>query len=171
MPAATGRWRLEPAKSGGGPLYDIASHRIDVLNFWFGQPRAGVGAPFQRRASLRRGRLRHGAGRLRERRRAASWTCAGIPAWCETSAASWARTAKLNLTPLNGPELRTSGRGGRSARAREPALSVRGEFRERHRGRGAPVRQRRVVDRDRLGDRTMPGPGPAVVYFSTWQMD
>ncbi len=31
-------WILDPAKSGGGPLYDVASHRIDVLNFLFGQP-------------------------------------------------------------------------------------------------------------------------------------
>jgi 1,5-anhydro-D-fructose reductase (1,5-anhydro-D-mannitol-forming) len=31
-------WLIDPAKSGGGPLYDIASHRIDVLNFLFGQP-------------------------------------------------------------------------------------------------------------------------------------
>jgi 1,5-anhydro-D-fructose reductase (1,5-anhydro-D-mannitol-forming) len=31
-------WLFDPAKSGGGPLFDIASHRIDVLNFLFGQP-------------------------------------------------------------------------------------------------------------------------------------
>ena len=31
-------WRVDPAKAGGGPLFDIASHRIDVLNFWFGKP-------------------------------------------------------------------------------------------------------------------------------------
>jgi predicted dehydrogenase len=31
-------WLIDPAKAGGGPLFDIASHRIDVLNFWFGQP-------------------------------------------------------------------------------------------------------------------------------------
>lgn len=31
-------WLVDPAKSGGGPLYDIASHRIDLLNFWFGRP-------------------------------------------------------------------------------------------------------------------------------------
>jgi 1,5-anhydro-D-fructose reductase (1,5-anhydro-D-mannitol-forming) len=31
-------WLLDPAQSGGGPLYDIASHRIDVLNFLFGKP-------------------------------------------------------------------------------------------------------------------------------------
>jgi predicted dehydrogenase len=31
-------WLIDPAKAGGGPLFDIASHRIDVLNFFFGQP-------------------------------------------------------------------------------------------------------------------------------------
>jgi 1,5-anhydro-D-fructose reductase (1,5-anhydro-D-mannitol-forming) len=31
-------WLIDPAKAGGGPLYDIASHRIDVANFFFGQP-------------------------------------------------------------------------------------------------------------------------------------
>ena len=31
-------WLTDPAKAGGGPLYDIASHRIDVLNFLFGRP-------------------------------------------------------------------------------------------------------------------------------------
>lgn len=31
-------WLVDPARAGGGPLYDIASHRIDVLNFLFGQP-------------------------------------------------------------------------------------------------------------------------------------
>jgi predicted dehydrogenase len=31
-------WLLEPAMAGGGPLYDVGSHRIDVLNFCFGEP-------------------------------------------------------------------------------------------------------------------------------------
>jgi len=31
-------WLVDPAKAGGGPLFDVASHRIDVLNFMFGQP-------------------------------------------------------------------------------------------------------------------------------------
>ncbi len=31
-------WLVDPAQSGGGPLFDVASHRIDVLNFLFGQP-------------------------------------------------------------------------------------------------------------------------------------
>jgi predicted dehydrogenase len=36
-------WLVDPAKSGGGPLYDIASHRIDVLNYLFGQPVRATG--------------------------------------------------------------------------------------------------------------------------------
>lgn len=31
-------WMLHPESAGGGPLYDIASHRIDALNFLFGKP-------------------------------------------------------------------------------------------------------------------------------------
>ena len=36
-------WLFDPAKAGGGPLLDIASHRIDVLNFIFGQPLRATG--------------------------------------------------------------------------------------------------------------------------------
>jgi 1,5-anhydro-D-fructose reductase (1,5-anhydro-D-mannitol-forming) len=36
-------WLIDPAKAGGGPLYDVASHRIDVLNFLFGQPQRVTG--------------------------------------------------------------------------------------------------------------------------------
>ncbi len=31
-------WLVDPARAGGGPLFDIGSHRIDLLNFLFGQP-------------------------------------------------------------------------------------------------------------------------------------
>lgn len=31
-------WHFDPAVAGGGPLYDVGSHRIDVLNFLFGKP-------------------------------------------------------------------------------------------------------------------------------------
>ena len=31
-------WLFDPAIAGGGPLYDVGSHRIDALNFLFGQP-------------------------------------------------------------------------------------------------------------------------------------
>lgn len=36
-------WLVDPAKAGGGPLFDIASHRIDVLNFLFGPPERATG--------------------------------------------------------------------------------------------------------------------------------
>ncbi len=31
-------WLLDPAQAGGGPIYDIGSHRIDLLNYMFGTP-------------------------------------------------------------------------------------------------------------------------------------
>jgi 1,5-anhydro-D-fructose reductase (1,5-anhydro-D-mannitol-forming) len=31
-------WLADPKRAGGGPLYDIGSHRIDLLNYLFGQP-------------------------------------------------------------------------------------------------------------------------------------
>jgi len=31
-------WQFDPVLAGGGPLFDIGSHRIDVLNFLFGEP-------------------------------------------------------------------------------------------------------------------------------------
>jgi predicted dehydrogenase len=33
-------WLVQPEMAGGGPLYDIASHRIDILNYFFGKPAA-----------------------------------------------------------------------------------------------------------------------------------
>ena len=32
-------WLVDPGKAGGGPLYDIACHRIDLLNYFFGHPK------------------------------------------------------------------------------------------------------------------------------------
>ncbi|MES2393217.1 MAG: Gfo/Idh/MocA family oxidoreductase [Acidobacteriota bacterium] len=36
-------WLQDPKMAGGGPLYDVASHRIDALNFLFGKPERAVG--------------------------------------------------------------------------------------------------------------------------------
>jgi 1,5-anhydro-D-fructose reductase (1,5-anhydro-D-mannitol-forming) len=36
-------WLLDPALAGGGPLFDIASHRIDLANFLFGKPVRATG--------------------------------------------------------------------------------------------------------------------------------
>jgi len=43
-PAGAARqWLLDPAKAGGGPLYDIACHRIDLMNYLFGRPLRATG--------------------------------------------------------------------------------------------------------------------------------
>ena len=42
-------WFIEPEKSGGGPLPDVGSHRIDLLNYLFGPPAsvmAEIGSQF-----------------------------------------------------------------------------------------------------------------------------
>jgi predicted dehydrogenase len=36
-------WLVDPKRAGGGPLYDIASHRIDLMNYLFGQPQRAAG--------------------------------------------------------------------------------------------------------------------------------
>jgi 1,5-anhydro-D-fructose reductase (1,5-anhydro-D-mannitol-forming) len=36
-------WLRDPAMAGGGPLYDVASHRIDACNFLFGKPERAMG--------------------------------------------------------------------------------------------------------------------------------
>jgi 1,5-anhydro-D-fructose reductase (1,5-anhydro-D-mannitol-forming) len=36
-------WLIDPALAGGGPLYDIGSHRIDLLNYLFGNPAKATG--------------------------------------------------------------------------------------------------------------------------------
>ncbi|MGA2887679.1 MAG: Gfo/Idh/MocA family oxidoreductase [Terracidiphilus sp.] len=42
-PGWTRNWLFNPAMSGGGPLYDIACHRIDAMNFLFGEPSRATG--------------------------------------------------------------------------------------------------------------------------------
>lgn len=36
-------WLVDPNQAGGGPLFDVGSHRIDVLNLLFGEPRRVTG--------------------------------------------------------------------------------------------------------------------------------
>jgi predicted dehydrogenase len=36
-------WLIDPAKAGHGPLRDIGSHRIDLMNYLFGEPRCVSG--------------------------------------------------------------------------------------------------------------------------------
>ena len=43
MPDASRAWLLDPPLAGAGPLYDVACHRIDVMNYLFGTPKTAVG--------------------------------------------------------------------------------------------------------------------------------
>ena len=36
-------WLVDPVLAGGGPSFDIASHRIDLLNYFFGKPERAAG--------------------------------------------------------------------------------------------------------------------------------
>ena len=42
-PTWSRNWLFDPGKAGGGPIYDIASHRIDAMNFLFGEPLRATG--------------------------------------------------------------------------------------------------------------------------------
>ena len=43
LPVQERSWLWDPALAGGGPLYDIGSHRIDAFNFLFGHPAHATG--------------------------------------------------------------------------------------------------------------------------------
>jgi predicted dehydrogenase len=43
-PLGTSRaWLADPRQSGGGPLRDVGSHRIDLMNYLFGKPISAIG--------------------------------------------------------------------------------------------------------------------------------
>lgn len=42
-PAGLRDWLVDPKRAGGGPLYDIGSHRIDLLSYLFGKPASATG--------------------------------------------------------------------------------------------------------------------------------
>src|SRR6185295_4371477 len=45
-------WLFDPQMAGGGPLMDVGSHRIDLLNYVFGEPRlAGAAISRQTQAT------------------------------------------------------------------------------------------------------------------------
>ena len=43
LPNTCRGWLLDPALAGAGPLYDVACHRIDAINFLFGTPLRATG--------------------------------------------------------------------------------------------------------------------------------
>jgi 1,5-anhydro-D-fructose reductase (1,5-anhydro-D-mannitol-forming) len=102
-------WLADPALSGGGPLYDIASHRIDTMNFLFGKPERACGL---RSNAVHRIAVEDSATVLMQFE-------GGVHAvvdvrWNSRVARDQFRiigeNGEINLDPLNGPELRVAGR-------------------------------------------------------------
>lgn len=112
LPPETRGWLVDPAMAGGGPLFDIASHRLDAMNFLFGKPEHASGLlsntvhrlAVEDSATLvmRFAGAVHGVVDVR---------------WNSHVARDQFRVigteGELNLNPLNGPELRiNTGAGG-----------------------------------------------------------
>ena len=97
-------WLLDPAQAGGGPLYDIGSHRIDLLNYFFGEPRSACG---RLSSAVHPGRVEDNATVMVEYR----GQVRGIVdvRWHSRVARDEFRMVgtegEMNLTPLNGPEI------------------------------------------------------------------
>ena len=102
-------WLADPALSGGGPLYDIASYRIDAMNFLFGKPERAYGLlsnavhqiPVEDSATVLMGFSGgvHAVVDVRWNSRVARDRFRII-----------GEDGEINLDPLNGPELRVAGR-------------------------------------------------------------
>ncbi len=102
-------WLADPALSGGGPLYDIASHRIDAMNFLFGKPERASGLLSN---AVHRIAVEDSATVLMQ-------FSGGIHAvidvrWNSRAARDQFRiigeNGEIDLDPLNAPELRVAGR-------------------------------------------------------------
>lgn len=102
-------WLLDPSTAGGGPLYDIASHRIDALNFLFGVPSQAVGITSSR---LHAYAVEDSATVLIQYARGihgivdARWN-SRIP---RDQFRVIGSDGEINLDPLSGPELRYGGK-------------------------------------------------------------
>jgi len=101
-------WLRDPALAGGGPLYDIASHRIDAMNFLFGRARRATGITSN---ALHKMGVEDSATVLMQ-------FDGGIHGivdvrWNSRIPRDQFRVigaeGELNLDPLNGPDLRTAG--------------------------------------------------------------
>ncbi len=104
-------WLADPALSGGGPLYDIASHRIDAMNFLFGKPERACGL---------RSNAVHRIG-VEDSATVLMGFSDGVHAvvdvrWNSRVARDQFRIigedGEINLDPLNGPELRVTNTTG-----------------------------------------------------------
>ncbi|MGB7264183.1 MAG: Gfo/Idh/MocA family oxidoreductase [Terracidiphilus sp.] len=102
-------WLGNPAMAGGGPLYDIASHRIDAMNFLFGKVERAcgmlsnavhrIGVEDSATVLMKFPGGVHGVVDVRWNSRVArdQFRIIGVE-------------GEIGLDPLNGPELRVAGR-------------------------------------------------------------
>jgi len=97
-------WVVDPALAGGGPLYDIASHRIDLLNLFFGQPQRVCG---QMSNVVHRTRVEDSATLLVEYQNMVRGVV-DVRWHCRVERDEFRITGtngEMNLSPLNGPRL------------------------------------------------------------------
>lgn len=111
LPGEARGWLLDPALAGGGPLFDIASHRIDAMNFLFGKPEQACGLLSN---AVHRVEVEDSATALLKFRGGVH----GIvdARWNSRQPRDQFRVigtdGELGLDPLNGPELRINNQAG-----------------------------------------------------------
>jgi len=116
-------WLRDPALAGGGPLFDIASHRIDAMNFLFGRPEAVTGmlsnavhklaVEDSATVLMRFAGGVHGVVDVRWNSR--------IP---RDQFRVRGTEGEIDLDPLNGPELRLTTRAGTHAETLPPNKNI-----------------------------------------------
>ena len=118
-------WLGDPALAGGGPLYDIASHRIDAMNFLFGKPERAGGL---RSNAVHRLAVEDSATILMGM--PGGVHCVVDVRWNSHVTRDQFRIVgeegEINLDPLNSPELRLNTREG----SRVESLPPSGNFHE-----------------------------------------
>jgi predicted dehydrogenase len=116
-------WLADPALAGGGPLYDIASHRVDAMNFLFGKPERACGL------------LSNAVHRIgvEDSATVLMGYSSGVHAvidvrWNSRVARDQFRiigvSGEINLDPLNRPELRVDTRTGRRTEMLPPHANI-----------------------------------------------
>ncbi len=115
-------WLRDPAMAGGGPLYDIASHRIDAMNFLFGKPERACGL---RSNAVHRMPVEDSATVLMGMRDGAH--CTVDVRWNSRVQRDQFRIVgeegEINLDPLNSPELRLNTRQGNRVEQLPPSAN------------------------------------------------
>lgn len=102
-------WLVDPAMAGGGPLYDIGSHRIDLLNYFFGEPGKVVG----QRSRIVHGRAVEDSATVLIEYGSGVRGALDVRWHCRVGRDEFRITGTdgvMDLSPLNGPGLRVGAR-------------------------------------------------------------